>query len=257
MKSLLILVATVLALGAAKTVPGSAKDNEKVVGGVEAKAHEFPHHVRLLIKRGSSSGLCGGTIVNKRWVVTAAHCVRSNPKVTIQVGYHDLRKKTGQEYDVESSVVKVHPRYNPGTNENDVALIGIASDFKENDASKPLPVIQQGAQVKGTAVSSGWGTTSEGGSTSNVLMKVNLPLIDDAECSKAYSDRFYKKSMICAGYMSGGKDTCQGDSGGPLILDGKLIGIVSWGYGCARAGYPGVYTRVSEYADWINENAVV
>ncbi|KAK2725369.1 hypothetical protein QYM36_000016, partial [Artemia franciscana] len=91
-----------------------------------------------------------------------------------------------------------------------------------------------------------------GGSLSDVLLAVNVPVISDADCRGAYGETDVADSMICAGDLAnGGIDSCQGDSGGPLYMGSTIIGIVSWGYGCAYAGYPGVYTQVSYYVSFI------
>ena len=94
----------------------------------------------------------------------------------------------------------------------------------------------------------GWGTTSSGGSASRYLLRATVPLTSSSSCTSSYGSDYKATHMVCAGYAQGGTDTCQGDSGGPLVAGGKLIGITSWGEGCAAAGYPGVYTRVSTYA---------
>jgi secreted trypsin-like serine protease len=96
----------------------------------------------------------------------------------------------------------------------------------------------------------GWGRVAEGGPPSRYLMAATVPVVADADCATAYT-RFSADSMVCAGYPQGGVDTCQGDSGGPMIAAGLLVGIASWGDGCARPGKPGVYTRVARYADLI------
>ena len=100
----------------------------------------------------------------------------------------------------------------------------------------------------------GWGTTSEGGSLGRVLQKVDVPVVSDDDCRGSYGVNDILDSMICAGLPQGGKDSCQGDSGGPFMCGNQLSGVVSWGYGCAEAGYPGVYTQTSYFIDWINNN---
>ena len=101
---------------------------------------------------------------------------------------------------------------------------------------------------------SGWGTTSEGGSLASELMKVDVPVVSDDNCRDSYGQNDIADSMICAGLPQGGKDSCQGDSGGPFMCGNQLSGIVSWGYGCAEPGYPGVYTQTSYFVDWVNDN---
>lgn len=126
-------------------------------------------------------------------------------------------------------------------------------------------------------VVTGWGTTKEAGSTSCELQEVDMPVISNAACKANYSNEMISETMMCAGYAEGLKDSCQvrpftksttntfffnqGDSGGPFITQRKgsskyeLIGIVSWGTGCARPGFPGVYTRVTSHLDWIKTHA--
>lgn len=111
-------------------------------------------------------------------------------------------------------------------------------------------------------IASGWGTLKEDGKPSCVLQEVEVPVISNEECRNTnYSSKMISDNMMCAGYpATGQKDTCQGDSGGPLVRERddkkyELIGIVSWGNGCARPGYPGVYTRVTRYLDWILKNS--
>merc|ERR1712209_157652 len=101
---------------------------------------------------------------------------------------------------------------------------------------------------------SGWGTTSEGGSLARRLMKVDVPVVSDDNCRDSYGQSDIADSMICAGYEAGGKDSCQGDSGGPFMCGFGLDGIVSWGYGCAQPGFPGVYTQTSYFVDWVNSH---
>ncbi|KAJ4432547.1 hypothetical protein ANN_21170 [Periplaneta americana] len=134
----------------------------------------------------------------------------------------------------------------------------VSSAFSFGSSVQAIP-LETGSVSAGTsAVVSGWGTTSEGGSASTTLRQVAVPIVSDSSCNSAYSSYGgITARMICAGYTSGGKDACQGDSGGPLVANGKLIGIVSWGAGCARPNYPGVYTKVSALRSWISSNTGV
>merc|ERR1711953_1035624 len=124
-----------------------------------------------------------------------------------------------------------------------------------------LPLQDQVTEAGTMCTVTGWGTLSEGGfSLPNILHKVTVPVVSDADCNESYSSSGYgiADSMICAGLPEGGKDSCQGDSGGPFTCGEspetrELLGIVSWGIGCARAGYPGVYTEVSHFVEWITE----
>jgi secreted trypsin-like serine protease len=97
----------------------------------------------------------------------------------------------------------------------------------------------------------GWGTTSQSGSSSNQLRTATVPIVSNSSCSGSYGSDYVASEMVCAGYPSGGVDTCQGDSGGPLLVGGVLAGITSWGEGCAQAGYPGVYTRLTTFSSLV------
>merc|ERR1719348_2967541 len=122
-----------------------------------------------------------------------------------------------------------------------IGKIGLPSDGQEYPSGHMCTV-------------SGWGTTSEGGSLARQLMKVDVPVVSDDDCRDAYGQSEIAASMICAGLDAGGKDSCQGDSGGPFMCGNQLSGVVSWGYGCAEAGYPGVYTQTSYFISWLNSH---
>eukprot|EP00985_Skeletonema_marinoi_P004330 scaffold1890_cov132-Skeletonema_marinoi.AAC.6 len=213
---------------------------------------------------------CGGTLISPRVVVTAAHCMPIN---RVFVNMHDITDSTRAEvftlpmlqYSGYESVV--HPAYNQETAENDVALILLPRDVKNADKIR-YAKLNEDTNEPGDGEPlrvMGWGTTSSGGSGSDILLQAEVDYVTNEVCSSAYEDFLpdgiiLPDGMMCAART--GKDSCQGDSGGPLMLasdegdrcaDPILVGIVSWGYGCADPDYPGVYTRVSYYADWIKE----
>jgi trypsin len=204
--------------------------------------------------------LCGGTLVAARKVVTAAHCVfavRSLPwLLTVTAGRADLRGSGGTRVTV--SGVWVHPGFrislfggNP-VNHNDVAVLTLGGSLP----GPVLPIVEQGdrsAYRPGhIAQILGWGNTREGGGGSDTLQLAQVPIRSDEECTAAFPGAFEADGMTCAGYPQGGVDTCQFDSGGPLVAGDRLAGITSWGVGCARPGSPGVYTRLSSYADLVH-----
>ncbi|KAK8761462.1 hypothetical protein V5799_027269 [Amblyomma americanum] len=149
---------------------------------------------------------------------------------------------------------------------DDIALLRLDEPFNLDESEGCVAAIclpDAGYQVRDNIVVSGWGTTREGGSLSMDLMAVSVPVTSDVNCALQYvqastlTSAYDKQTMFCAGAPMGGKDSCQGDSGGPAIQYSNgtavLVGIVSFGQGCARLTHAGVYTRVSNYIDWIEE----
>ncbi|MEO3747191.1 serine protease [Plantactinospora sp. B5E13] len=217
-----------------------------VVGGTRAAEGEFPFMVRL------SMG-CGGSLYSPRLVLTAAHCVGrtgNNTSITATLGTVDLQSSS--RIQVRSNYVYRAPGYNG--NGDDWALIRLASPVS---GLSTLPIATSTAYDSGTFTVAGWGATREGGAQQRYMMKASVPFVSDSVCNgpNSYDGDVIAAEEICAGYMSGGVDTCQGDSGGPMFRQGGSglvqVGIVSWGYGCARANYPGVYTQVSYFASAI------
>ena len=149
--------------------------------------------------------------------------------------------------------IVLHEDYSSSGTINDISLLKLASPFEFNDYVNAIPIPSSGETFEGYGTVTGWGTLSLYGSLPDKLQKVDVPLVSDQECRQAYGETDILDSMMCAGEK--GKDSCQGDSGGPLACDGKLCGIVSWGHGCAFEGYPGVYTEVAYFVDWIVKNA--
>ena len=171
----------------------------------------------------------------------------------IVAGDNDLSIEEGTEQAADVVRIILHEDYESTTTSNDISLLKLGSSLSFDSYVDAIPIPSQGQSFTGIALVSGWGTLTEGGETPTVLQKVEVPIVSDADCRDAYGVDEVLDSMICAG--EAGHDSCQGDSGGPMVCGGSLCGIVSWGYGCARPNYPGVYTEVSYFVDWINANA--
>merc|ERR1712121_1610 len=238
------------------------KGLNRIVGGTQAEPGEFPYQISFQQDFfGYAFHFCGGSVYNKDWIVTAAHCVAGNDfdnpqELQIAAGDWDLDYMSGNEQ--VKKVVKIiqHELYDDRKIINDIALLKLESSLEMNDYVQAVGLPSKLQETTGDCIVTGWGTTSEGGHTPSKLMKVTVPVVSDDKCRDAYGKSQIVDSNLCAGLEKGGKDSCQGDSGGPLYCSGYLAGVVSWGYGCGRPHYPGVYTQVSYFVDWLSSNAV-
>jgi len=230
---------------------------DKIVGGEEVAPNSIPSQVSLQ-RAGSQS--CGGSILDASTILNAAHCIPStgfNSNYQIVAGEHSLSTPSVDEQKRGIRSATVNEKYNAGTFENDISLIFLDTPLDLNDKVAPivLPAKDYEPASGDLLYVTGWGTTQSGGQIADKLQGVEVPYVDDATCDSNYGAGSITPSMICAGRA--GVDSCQGDSGGPLFA-GKgskvQVGIVSWGRGCALPGYPGVYTQVSYFLDWIATN---
>lgn len=216
---------------------------------------EYPWMVNLA-KNGRP--FCGGSLINKDLVLTAAHCIASDSFV--------VRRSTvnGDANGVQRAVkaVLVHEQYNSEKNANDVALIRLDLPFDISAAELPrmLPNNLAGhwGQPNDCARVIGWGRTKSDEPPSKILLGTDVPLWPNSDCRKSYSG--INSGNICAGYKDGKSDSCQGDSGGPLFVRGGptsvyLVGVVSYGRGCGDPNFPGVYARVSEFSIWVHQKS--
>ena len=223
-----------------------------IIGGREAAVGAWPWQVALMADPSNgNTQFCGGALIESDWVLTAAHCVDTWGPGTLYVvaGRHRLSSSDGEALPV--SRIIVHAGWNPATSDSDIALLQLGVSSTATPVS--IGAISYPPGTEATVI--GWGLTIPGdnSSASNVLMQVEVPVSTSAQCTDAYGSSI-TDSMFCAG--KAGSDSCQGDSGGPLMVaengtDWHQIGIVSWGIGCGSTGYPGVYTKVSVFRDWI------
>ena len=228
-----------------------SRSSEFIVGGNDAAAGEIPWIASL----STSSHFCGGSVINANTILTAAHCVsgQSAGSLTVRVG--SLRHATGGS-TVKVSQIKSHTSYNPSTIDYDVALLITSTAIPIDGTNVKAVSLASSEPASGSTVTvAGWGTTSQGaGTLPATLKRVDVNMVDRTTCQSNYGSSSITARMICAGVNGGGKDSCQGDSGGPLTQGTTQVGVVSWGRGCAQAGYPGVYTNVANLLSWINSN---
>ncbi len=233
--------------------------NARIIGGSLAGAGDNPFQVALLsrsIANNYDAQFCGGSLVKANVVVTAAHCVvgASAGQIDVLTGTRSL-SSGGTRHAVSS--IRIHPSYNNSTLDYDVAVLTLSTSA----TGLPLATVIGTTDVAdGTnLLVTGWGNTSiSGTSYPTELYKAVTPRISTAVCNgnKVYRGAITDR-MFCAGYLAGGIDSCQGDSGGPIAQGNTLVGIVSWGRGCAGKNKPGVYTRLanSTLNAWVRTNA--
>merc|ERR1712055_1034904 len=227
----------------------------RIVGGVETEANEYPWQVGLVSPWGRTPW-CGGTLISNRHVMTAAHCTAGKTPSDFQVLLGEHKTDDDKQTKVEVATITDDPLYNSDTMRNDFSILTLKEPITFTREISPacLPSDTTELYAGQVATVSGWGTLKSQGNQPTVLMEVDVTVTTEEFCKSVYGDDI-SKINLCV--MDAGKDSCQGDSGGPLVIQeyGRyaLIGVVSFGYGCAYSNVPGVYARVTERKDWIKE----
>ncbi|XP_046388492.1 chymotrypsin-2-like [Ischnura elegans] len=224
-----------------------------IVGGDTVVGREYPMQISL---RFDGDHNCGGTILDKDWILTAGHCCKDYDAESLSVVTgSNLLSKGGVSHKVEK--VTWHEEFDPSDSwKNDVCVIKVSPPITMEEGVAPVELetnMQYPADGTNATVV-GWGRVSAWGDIPDDLRKAALPVVNQNSCQQDYQgEETIRDSQICAG-GGGDKDACNGDSGGPLFVNNKQIGIVSWGRPCAVEGYPTVFTEVPKFIDWIKKN---
>jgi len=255
-----------------KTTNKPSKQITNIIGGQEAATHGWPWQIMIFLVRSDSDSdkpkriHCGGSIISKRYIVTAAHCIFDSQTgrryrrtdFELHAGRHDTNVSEAGSQVLQAEKIIVHNGYESKRFKNDIALIKLKIPMVWSRMVRPVCLPKEDPRLGQICVVTGWGKTKTG-HPSRFLQQVYMPIADQTVCTNNYLQRFnmvVTEKQICAGSGDGKKDSCRGDSGGPLVCRRgsawSLVGVVSAGTSdCAVKGFPGIYTRLTAYTEWI------
>ncbi|XP_069361750.1 trypsin CFT-1-like isoform X1 [Maniola hyperantus] len=232
----------------------------RIVGGTVTSIDRWPMAVVMMYSRTGLLYLqaCGGSILNNRAVLSAAHCFVGDQPRHWRMRMGSTTASSGGVIHNTARII-LHPSFNSRTTDNDVAILRTSNTISFNNNVRAASFAAANLNLPdGTAVwAIGWGAISSGGLPSERLRQVQIWTVNQAICRERYGarGRTITDNMLCSGWIDvGGRDQCQGDSGGPLLHNNVIVGVCSFGRGCAQPRYPGVNARVSRFSNWIRTN---
>ena len=246
------------------------EDKYRIVNGKKALKGSSPWMARLW-HRDYLKHFCGGSLINNRWVVTAAHCITKHryraEQIEVRLGDHDSMVIEREEMTFRVTRIMLYQEFDIESFDGDIALLELdpsVPEFTNYISPICLPTARASRKLlspENQARVVGWGKLSEYGIYPRYLRELYVPIVSEKKCRES-TDELVTDNMFCAGFSQAAQgDACKGDSGGPLVQKkgGKwyLTGIISWGTGCAREGKYGFYTKVINFIAWMRETMEV
>lgn len=225
---------------------------QRIFGGQNATEGQFPHQVSL---KYYNKHTCGGSILNEKWILTAAHCI--NPRIPLAFVYvtvGSIHLMQGEMYDID--MMKPHPGFSFTATKNDIALLRTKKVIQFTKFVSPIAIRCRPVGAGQDAIASGWGRT-QNAVLAPILQFEHFKTLSLDDCVSRMTDpvkvHVHNSSLCIVEETPSGKGVCNGDSGGPLVVHGKLVGVASWISDYCGSPKPNVYTKVYEYQDWIDE----
>ncbi|XP_044007648.1 transmembrane protease serine 9-like isoform X1 [Aphidius gifuensis] len=244
-----------------------SKTTGRIFNGKPSRKGSWSWQVSLQLlhpKLGFIGHWCGGVLINPSWVLTAAHCIENDvfnlpigALWTAVIGEQQLDSNVRDSIRIPVERIVIHEQFNNYI--NDIALMKLSRPTPLSKVIRTICLPDVNEKFETNCIISGWGRSGPSPSLSSALLEANIPLLDIGVCKQAYGNTVHlQEGHLCAGHTNGSTGSCVGDSGGPLQCRGsdgawKLVGITSFGFGCARVGFPDVYSDVSIYSGWITD----
>ncbi|KAI1931922.1 hypothetical protein LOZ58_005488 [Ophidiomyces ophidiicola] len=259
---LLLAIASVVLMPTALLAATLPSGSSRIIGGTPAKLAQFPDLISL---EEGSRHVCGGMLLNGRFVLTAAHCLIDKHNLTVRAGTLVSHQETEQDYETplkggqtaRVAAMQIHPKYNEKTSLDDVAVLYLSSSIRQSQTIKYSKLPDSGSDPvpNSLATAAGWGITSTHSQQTDKLLFVSIPITSRSTCQELYMklNISIPEETVCSGYQ--GRAACVGDSGGPLYdaANMEVVGITSFAHDCGQKGPPGVYMKVASYLSWIHD----